>query len=144
MQTLRMAPVLREDDGEGPPDPKGALAAAGQPESLPAALSSALAEFCRYLAAERALSRHTVRAYQGDILALLEHAWRCGVGDPGSLERPTQLRHSACRRAELTNTRLRAAVITNDLATRMNRTAMAQQRRRSQLVILHRSRYRVH
>ena len=89
MQTLRMAPVLREDDGEGPPDPKGALAAAGQPESLPAALSSALAEFCRYLAAERALSRHTVRAYQGDILALLEHAWRCGVGDPGSLDLAT-------------------------------------------------------
>jgi integrase/recombinase XerC len=89
VQTLRMAPVLRGDDGEGPPDPKGALAAAGQPESLPAALSSALAEFCRYLAAERALSRHTVRAYQGDLQSLLEHAWRCGVGDPGSLDLAT-------------------------------------------------------
>src|ERR1700751_704242 len=56
-------------------------------EGLPAALSSALAEFCRHLAAERALSRHTARAYQGDIQSLLEHAWRCGVGDPGPLAR---------------------------------------------------------
>ncbi|HET9081783.1 MAG TPA: tyrosine-type recombinase/integrase [Trebonia sp.] len=54
--------------------------------SLPAALSSALAEFCRHLAAERALSRHTVRAYQGDIRSLLEYAWRHGVGEPGSLD----------------------------------------------------------
>ena len=61
----------------------------GPPESLPAALSSALAEFCRHLAAERALSRHTVRAYQGDIQSLLEYAWRCGVGDPGSLDLAT-------------------------------------------------------
>jgi hypothetical protein len=37
-----------------------------QQVSLPAALSSALAEFRRHLAAEHALSRHTVRAYQGD------------------------------------------------------------------------------
>lgn len=58
-------------------------------ESLPAALSSALAEFCRHLAAERALSRHTVRAYQGDIQSLLEYAWRCGVGNPGALDLTT-------------------------------------------------------
>jgi site-specific recombinase XerD len=55
-------------------------------DSLPEALSSALAQFCRHLAAERALSRHTVRAYQGDIQSLLEFAWRCGVGEPGELD----------------------------------------------------------
>lgn len=58
-------------------------------ESLPEALSSALAQFCRHLAAERALSRHTVRAYQGDIQSLLEYAWRCGLGTPGSLDLTT-------------------------------------------------------
>lgn len=56
---------------------------------MPEALSSALAQFCRHLAAERALSRHTVRAYQGDIQSLLEYAWRCGIGNPGSLDLTT-------------------------------------------------------
>jgi site-specific recombinase XerD len=55
-------------------------------ESLPPALSAALAEFCRHLAAERALSRHTVRAYHGDIRSLLEYAARSGIGDAGSLD----------------------------------------------------------
>jgi integrase/recombinase XerC len=72
-----MVAVPRRDDGIPSDNPAG---------SLPAALSSALAEFCRHLAAERALSRHTVRAYQGDIQSLFEYAWRCGVGDPGSLD----------------------------------------------------------
>jgi integrase/recombinase XerC len=58
-------------------------------DRLPEALNSALAEFCRHLSAERALSRHTVRAYQGDIQSLLEYAWRYGVGDPGSLDLTT-------------------------------------------------------
>ena len=52
-------------------------------------MSSALAEFCRHLAAERALSRHTVRAYQGDIQSLLEYAARSGVADPGALDLTT-------------------------------------------------------
>jgi integrase/recombinase XerC len=56
---------------------------------LPGALSAALAEFGRHLAAERVLSRHTVRAYQGDIQSLLEYAWRCGVDDPGALDLAT-------------------------------------------------------
>ena len=72
-----MVAVPRKEDG---------IPSDSQAGSLPAALSSALAEFCRHLAAERALSRHTVRAYQGDIQSLLEYAWRCGVGDPGSLD----------------------------------------------------------
>jgi site-specific recombinase XerD len=54
--------------------------------SLPAALSAALAAFCRHLAAERALSRHTVRAYSGDIQSLLEHAYRSGIEEPGALD----------------------------------------------------------
>jgi site-specific recombinase XerD len=58
-------------------------------EGLPPALSAALTEFCRHLAAERALSRHTVRAYHGDIRALLEYAARSGIGDPGSLDLTT-------------------------------------------------------
>jgi integrase/recombinase XerC len=73
-------------------DPKAAFSADdaddahGQALSLPPALSSALTDFCRHLAAERALSRHTVRAYQGDIQSLLEYAWRSGVPDPGELD----------------------------------------------------------
>ena len=55
-------------------------------ESLPPALGAALARFGRHLAAERALSRHTVRAYEGDIQSLLEYAGRHGVADPGSLD----------------------------------------------------------
>jgi integrase/recombinase XerC len=58
-------------------------------EGLPAALGSALAEFGRHLEAERALSRHTVRAYQGDVQSLLEHAWRQGVGEPGAIDLAT-------------------------------------------------------
>ena len=58
-------------------------------EGLPAALSSALAEFCRHLAAERALSRHTVRAYQGDIQSLLEYARDGGIEDPAFIDLTT-------------------------------------------------------
>jgi integrase/recombinase XerC len=42
--------------------------------TLPESLAAALAAFRRHLAAERGLSSHTVRAYVGDISALLEHA----------------------------------------------------------------------
>jgi integrase/recombinase XerC len=70
----------------GPPHSPGSSSADGPAQGLPAALSSALAEFCRHLAGERALSRHTVRAYQGDIQSLLEYAGRCGVVAPGSLD----------------------------------------------------------
>jgi integrase/recombinase XerC len=68
-----------------PSHPARTPAGGGPAEGLPAPLSSALADFCRHLAAERALSRHTVRAYQGDVQSLLEYAGRCGVNDPGSL-----------------------------------------------------------
>jgi integrase/recombinase XerC len=81
-----MVAVPGRDD---PPPPEGTSAAGSPAGSLPAALSSALAEFCRHLVAERALSRHTVRAYQGDVQSLLEYAWRCGAGDPGALDLAT-------------------------------------------------------
>ena len=52
---------------------------------LPPALSAALARFGRHLADERALSRHTVRAYTGDIHSLLAYAARSGLEHPGAL-----------------------------------------------------------
>jgi integrase/recombinase XerC len=53
---------------------------------LPPGLATALAEFSRHLDAERALSQHTVRAYQGDICSLLGHAARCGVASAGEID----------------------------------------------------------
>ncbi len=65
----------------------GRVADADDPtQGLPSALNAALAAFRRHLAAERALSRHTVRAYNGDVQSLLEHAHRSGVADPGALD----------------------------------------------------------
>ena len=52
---------------------------------LPPAMAAALAAFERYLRSERSLSPHTVRAYTGDIYALLEHASRQGVQAPEGL-----------------------------------------------------------
>jgi integrase/recombinase XerC len=74
--------------------PRNRASDAGDPtedptKGLPTALSAALAAFCRHLAAERALSRHTVRAYNGDVQSLLEHAHRSGVEDPGALDLAT-------------------------------------------------------
>jgi integrase/recombinase XerC len=63
-----------------------AVGAAGEREPLPAALRAALAAFSRHLDAERALSRHTIRAYQGDIQSLLDYARSCGIGEPGGLD----------------------------------------------------------
>ena len=52
---------------------------------LPDWAAERLAEFERHLAAERGLSPHTVRAYLGDVTALLEHACRDGLDDLGGL-----------------------------------------------------------
>jgi integrase/recombinase XerC len=49
-------------------------------------LASALTGFERHLRAERGLSPHTVRAYTGDISALLEHARRAGVCELGQID----------------------------------------------------------
>jgi integrase/recombinase XerC len=58
-------------------------------QSLPAGLGAALAEFSRHLDAERALSRHTVRAYHGDIASLFEYASRYGITEPAALDLTT-------------------------------------------------------
>lgn len=57
----------------------------GSSWELPESLRSVLDEFIRHLDSERALSRHTVRAYRGDVQALLEYAWREGVTEVGGL-----------------------------------------------------------
>jgi integrase/recombinase XerC len=72
------------DDLPHPADDAGASA-----DGLPAALAAALAEFSRHLSAERALSRHTVRAYEGDIQSLLAYARHEGITDPGELSLAT-------------------------------------------------------
>jgi integrase/recombinase XerC len=54
--------------------------------ALPGPMSSALQGFQRHLAAERGLSRHTVRAYLGDVTSLLEHAAAAGVASPAGLD----------------------------------------------------------
>jgi site-specific recombinase XerD len=74
----------RPDELPRPADDAGTSAA-----GLPAALTAALAEFSRHLSGERALSRHTVRAYQGDIQSLLAYAHHEGIADPGELNLAT-------------------------------------------------------
>jgi integrase/recombinase XerC len=53
---------------------------------LPDWASECLAGFGRHLAAERGLSAHTVRAYVGDVGALLEHASTGGLGGLAALD----------------------------------------------------------
>jgi integrase/recombinase XerC len=75
----------------GSPDelPRPADDAGAGAGGLPAALAAALAEFIRHLSAERGLSRHTVRAYEGDIQSLLAYARHEGITDPGELNLAT-------------------------------------------------------
>lgn len=49
-------------------------------------MSRALADYERHLSLERDLTPHTVRAYLGDVSALLEHAARLGHTDVASLD----------------------------------------------------------
>jgi integrase/recombinase XerC len=58
-------------------------------QTRPAALDEALEAFCRHLTAERALSRHTVRAYRGDVQSLLDYAAARGVESPAALDLTT-------------------------------------------------------
>jgi integrase/recombinase XerC len=55
------------------------------PAPLPAGLDAALDAFRHHIEAERGLSRHTVRAYLGDIAALLAHAAAAGAAGPADL-----------------------------------------------------------
>ena len=53
---------------------------------MPDQLRSALDAFGRHLGLERGVSEHTVRAYLGDVRALLEYATRAGVSSPAGLD----------------------------------------------------------
>ena len=55
-------------------------------EPLPAGLDAALEGFRRHLELELSRSAHTVRAYTGDVAALLAHAARLGVTEPAELD----------------------------------------------------------
>jgi integrase/recombinase XerC len=69
------------------PEPAASPGPGASPESaaLPAALDAALDVFRHHIEAERGLSRHTVRAYLGDVAALLEHAAAAGATGPADL-----------------------------------------------------------
>jgi integrase/recombinase XerC len=55
-------------------------------EGLPAALEGARAAFRDHLVLERDRSEHTVRAYDGDVAALLGHAAELGITDLAELD----------------------------------------------------------
>jgi integrase/recombinase XerC len=60
--------------------------AAAEPAALPEAMSEVLAAYERHLVSERDLTPHTVRAYLGDIVSMLEHAAMLGHVDVGTLD----------------------------------------------------------
>jgi integrase/recombinase XerC len=67
--------------------PEGVLPEGGPTEgAAPEWACACLAGFERHLRAERGLSPHTLRAYLGDVGALLEHACLGGLGDLASLD----------------------------------------------------------
>ena len=55
-------------------------------DALPEAMVQTLAEYERHLGAERDLTRHTIRAYVGDVAGLLDHATRLGHHDVTDLD----------------------------------------------------------
>jgi integrase/recombinase XerC len=55
-------------------------------DSLLPSLGAPLAAFERHLSAGRGFSPHTVRAYVGDVRAMLTHVARCGIEDVSELE----------------------------------------------------------
>lgn len=55
-------------------------------QELPRELGQALGAFVAYLSGERALSQHTLRAYEGDIRSLMAHAASEGVTTLADLE----------------------------------------------------------
>ncbi|MDO8307354.1 MAG: tyrosine recombinase XerC [Actinomycetota bacterium] len=55
------------------------------PAGLPPALDDAFAGFIEHVRDERGRSRHTVRAYAGDLADLLAYAAQQGAADPGDL-----------------------------------------------------------
>ena len=72
--------------------------------SLPEPMAAALADYERHLAVERSLSPHTVRAYLGDVHAMLAHAAALGHVDPSTLDLRT-LRNWLARQQTLGRSR---------------------------------------
>src|SRR6266545_940581 len=54
--------------------------------ALPGPMRAAVDAFARHLGSERGRSAHTVRAYVGDVVSLLDHAGRMGCTRPGDLD----------------------------------------------------------
>ncbi len=55
-------------------------------EALPPAMRTAADEFALYLAHVDNRSEHTVRAYLGDVVSMLDHAARAGCAEPADLD----------------------------------------------------------
>jgi integrase/recombinase XerC len=55
-------------------------------EALPESMREAVDEFARHLASVRNRSEHTIRAYVGDVVSLLDHAARMGHTTPAGLD----------------------------------------------------------
>ena len=55
-------------------------------EGLPAAMRDAVDDFGHHLARVDGRSEHTVRAYLGDVISLLDHAAHAGCATPGDLD----------------------------------------------------------
>jgi integrase/recombinase XerC len=79
----------------------------GMYEQLPVPMRDAVDAFARHLAGERNRSAHTVRAYTGDVVSLLDHAVRMGAGTVDDLDLMTlrswlaRLRTTGASRATL-------------------------------------------
>ena len=59
---------------------------AAEEAGLPEGMAAVLGEYERHLVSERDLTPHTVRAYLGDLAAMLEHARRLGHTDIGTVD----------------------------------------------------------
>ncbi|MBD8079287.1 tyrosine recombinase XerC [Cellulosimicrobium arenosum] len=76
--SLPSRPVPPAESGDGTTGP----AVRGEELArLPPALARALDDFVGHLEVSRGVSRHTARAYRGDVASMLQHAARDGVGE---------------------------------------------------------------
>lgn len=66
--------------------PSGGRSVAARRAALLPELADAVDRFERHLAVERSLSEHTVRAYLGDVVGLLDHLVRMSGERPGDLD----------------------------------------------------------
>src|SRR4051794_35746922 len=73
-------PTAERDRVSAPPEPATRVNSGESPDD------AILAAFGDHLALERNLSRHTVRAYLGDVAGMLDHARRMGIDDIGAID----------------------------------------------------------